>query len=76
MRRVIEEMFTRQQQMENELASTRAALNSAESGRRVEKSRPEVQEEVPISALLRALVETLLATSRANSVGNVSGLRD
>ena len=41
MRRVIEEMFTRQQQMENELASTRAALNSAESGRRVEKSGPE-----------------------------------
>lgn len=37
-RRIIEEMYTRQQQMEAELVSTRAALDNAEPGRHSRES--------------------------------------
>lgn len=76
MRRIIEEMFTRQQHMEAELASTRAALNNSEAGRRARASRSDRPEEVSTNTLLRTLIETLSATSTSNSEREVAGPRD
>lgn len=75
MQRVIEEMYARQQQMEAELRETRAALNNAGTGRRVESLGADPQRN-ETNTLLRSLIEALSANSRTESLGEVSGPRD
>ena len=76
MRSIIEDMYTRQQRMEAELASTRAALANAEASRRATASGANPPEEVPLSALLRTLTETFSAASIANSGREPTGPRE
>lgn len=71
MQRVIEEMYTRQRQMEAELANTRM-----EAARR--QGEPGVNQpgEASLSSLMRTLIETLTATTVTNSAREPSGPRD
>lgn len=76
MRRILEEMYVRQQQMENELASTRAALNKAESGRYAAAPDTNAPSEPSMSELVKTLIETLSARSLTESGEEVSGPRE
>jgi hypothetical protein len=77
LQRFIEEMFTRQQNMEAELAATRAAMQQSEAERHQRSAeRTQIGEDPSTNALLRTLLETLAATSLSNSAKEVSGPRD
>ena len=62
--------------MEAELASTRAALASAEAEGRLKASGAYLSEEGPLSALIRTLMKTFSAASMLNSGRETTGLRD
>lgn len=67
----------RQQQMEAELASTRAALDHAGTDRRqAEPGTTRPNEETSTNTLLKTLIETLTLSSLANTGGEASGPRD
>ena len=78
MRRALKAIYARQQQMEAELASTRAALENAEADRLSRGSAADRTEEVSVSVLMKTLMEALTATSRSNLTpgGEASGPRD
>jgi len=65
MRRVIEGLYARQQQMETELASTRAALNNAEAERRQGAAEPgpstAASDQISLNTLIAVLTQALSA---------------
>jgi hypothetical protein len=69
-RRILEDMYTRQQQMEAELASTRAALNNAEAERRqrgADTTNTAPSDGRSLNDLLVTLTRALSAFSHPNS---------
>ena len=75
LREILEEMFNRQRNMEAELQSLRAIRDRAEAERQRTAPAP-VPSEVPLDSLMRTLLETLTATSLANSAREPSGPRE
>ena len=76
MRGVIEGIYARQQRMEAELACTRAALANAEAEGRAVASGANLPEEVPLSVLMKTMMETFSAANIANSGREPTGPRD
>jgi len=70
----LEEMFIRQREMEAELRSLRAERDRAETDQR--QAAPAPSEAVPLDSLMRTLLETLTATSLANSAREPAGPRE
>jgi hypothetical protein len=66
-RRIVEQMYRRQQQLEAELESTRAAFNNAEAARRRMAPVADPLAETTTNALLRDLVRALTASNRTDS---------
>jgi hypothetical protein len=69
-------MYARQQQIEAELASARAALYGSQPAQQPPAPEPSLLAEVPINDLIRTLLETLNATSQARSGGELAGPRE
>jgi hypothetical protein len=63
LRQAFERMYARQQQMEAELASARAALYGSQPAQQPPAPEPSPPAEVPMNDLIRTLLETLNATS-------------
>jgi hypothetical protein len=81
MRRILEEMYTRQQQMEAELARTRAALNEAETERRQRNGTFTQAGTTPLDGrsfndLLATLNQVVAALSKPNSAQEVAVPRE
>jgi len=76
LRQAFEGMFLRQQQLEAELASMRAAASRPEPDMTRTAPTATPQEEVPLSTLMRTLLQTLTAASAANSAREPSGPRE
>lgn len=74
--RVLEEMFLRQRTLEAELATMRAAAEQRGSDRQQAAPTTGNAEEVPLSTLMRTLLETLTATSLTNSAREPTGPRE
>jgi len=66
-RRILEDMYARQQQMEAELLSTRAALNEAEATRNQRRPSSTATEGRSLNDLVAALTVALSANSSPNS---------
>jgi hypothetical protein len=66
-RRIIEQMYTRQQQLEAELAETRAAFNNSEAARRQTAPTIEPLAETTTNTLLRDLLRALTANNRTDT---------
>jgi hypothetical protein len=66
-RRIVEQMYRRQQQLEAELESSRAAFNNAEAARRRMAPVADPLAETTTNALLRDLVRALTASNRTDS---------
>ena len=81
MRRIITDLYLRQEQMEAELRMTRTALDHAEAARNTDtasRSRApgaDLPEET-LAVLMRTLIETFSAASASNSTREPSGPRD
>lgn len=76
LRNALEGMYARQQQLETEMANTRAAANLAEA--RLNETTPasSAHEEVPLQVLMRTLLETLTAQAASQPEKEVSGSRE
>jgi hypothetical protein len=66
-RRIIESMYTRQQQMETELQETRAALSNSEAARQQSAPAMAPPAETSTNALLRDLIRALAVNNRAEA---------
>jgi hypothetical protein len=66
-RQIVEQMYRRQQQLEAELESTRAAFNNAEAARHRMAPVADPLAETTTNALLRDLVRALTASNRTDS---------
>jgi hypothetical protein len=78
MRAVLEQMYARQQQMEKELAATRAALERAEAAANQTQPRPAANpaDTLLTNELLQALVQSLTAATSAQPAPEHSGSRE
>lgn len=75
-RQILEEMYLRQQQMESELATTRAALVSAESRRFTTATDTTPSSEPSMTQLVKTLIETLSTRSTTDAGVEMSGPRE
>jgi hypothetical protein len=76
LRQAFERMYARQQQMEAELASARAALYGSQPAQQPPVPEPSPPAEVPMNDLIRTLLETLNGTSQARSGGELARPRE
>ena len=76
LRQAFEEMFLRQRQLEAELASMRSAASRPEAERPQAAPVATPQEEVPLSTLMRILLQTLTTTAATNSAREPLGPKE